>query len=162
MIVGGRDAPLRADLLKRHDAPVIVLGIGNFPKRDDTGCDDAFTLPARLQAAGVRWCFASGEETAHERSLPYHAGRAVAYGLDHDAALRAVTLSAAEILGVDDRLGSLEPGKAATLIIADADPLEVTTHVTAAYINGRAIDLTSKQSKLADKYREKYKQLQAK
>ncbi len=162
VIVGGQDAVLAADLLKRHDVPVIVLGTHNFPKRADSDYDAAFTLPARLEASGVRWCLASTDDTAHERNLPYNAAIAVAYGLGRDAALRSVTLSAAQVLGVSDRLGSLEAGKSATLIITDGDPLEVTTGVERAYIDGRDIDLSNKQTKLAEKYREKYRQIGAK
>ena len=94
-----------AELLKRHNVSVIVGGTYKFPKRDDSPYDDAFTLPARLEAAGVKWCLASGEETAHERNLAPSAGMAVAYGLDHEAGLRAITLSAAEILGIADMSG---------------------------------------------------------
>lgn len=158
VIVGGAEAPLAAELLKKHDVPVIVMGTHNLPRRDDSAYDEAFTLPARLEAAGVTWCLASGEETPHDRSLPHNAGRAAAYGLSKEAALRSITLSAAEVLGVADRLGSLETGKAATLIITDGDPLEVTTRVTGAFIDGRKIDLSSKQSVLAEKYRAKYRQ----
>ncbi len=158
VIVGGRDAPLCADLLKRHHVPVIVEGVHNFPKRADSDYDATFTLPATLESLGVTWCLASGEETAHERSLPHHAGLAMGHGLSEEAAIRCVTLSAAQILGVGDVLGSLEPGKAATLIITDGNPLEITTHVTQAFINGRDVDLSTKQSKLAEKYREKYRQ----
>jgi imidazolonepropionase-like amidohydrolase len=84
---------------------------------------------------------------------------AVAYGLDHDAALRSITLSAAELLGVGDRLGSIEKGKDATLIVTTGDPLEMATQVELAYIDGRRIDLSNKQTDLAKKYREKYRQL---
>lgn len=158
VIVGGRDAPLCAELLKKHDVPVIVTGTIVMPKRDDTPVDDPFTLPGRLHAAGVRFTISSGEETPHERNLPYAAALAVAYGLDRDVALRSLTLGAAEILGVGEVLGSIEPGKEATLIIADGHPLEVATTVTGAYIQGKAIDLSNKQTVLAEKYREKYKQ----
>ena len=158
VIVGGRDAPLCAELLKKHDVPVIVLGTHQMPRRDDTAYDEPFTLPARLAAAGVRFCMASGEETPHERNLPYNAGRAVAYGLDHDAALKSITLWSAQILGVADTLGSIESGKEATLIITDGDPLEVSTNTKMAFIQGKAINLSSKQSVLAEKYREKYAQ----
>lgn len=158
VIVGGTEAPMCADLLKTHNVPVIVMGTHNFPRRDDGDFDEAFTLPARLEAAGVRWCLASGEETAHERNLPYNAGRAVAYGLSRDAALRSITLSSAEILGIADQYGSLDAGKSATLIFTDGDPLEVTSHVSAAFIDGRTIDLSNKQTILAEKYRQKYKQ----
>ena len=159
VIVGGRDALACADLLRAHDVPVIVNGVYRLPKRDDSPYDEPFRLPADLEQAGVRWCLASGEETAHERNLPYGAALAVAHGLDADAAVRAITLSAARILGVDDRVGSLEVGKEATLIVTDGNPLEVTTRIERAYVQGRAIDLSNKQTKLAEKYREKYRQL---
>ncbi len=158
VIVGGNDAPQCADLLKRHRVGVIVLGTIRFPKRDDAPYDDAFTLPARLEAAGLQWCLSSGEEAAHERNLPYSAALAAAYGLDNAAALRSITLSPAQILGVDDRYGSLEVGKSATLILTTGDPLEIMTHTKAAYIDGRIIDLRNKQTELERKYREKYRQ----
>jgi imidazolonepropionase-like amidohydrolase len=83
---------------------------------------------------------------------------AVAYGLPRDVAIRSITLDAAAIAGVDDEVGSLEPGKAATLIITNGDPLEVVTKIDAAFIDGRRIDLSNKQTKLAEKYRERYRQ----
>lgn len=159
VIVGGRDAPLCADLLRRHDVPVIVTGTFRFPKRDDSPYDAAFTLPAELEAAGITWALAGGDDTAHERNLPYAAALACAYGLSEEAAMRALTLSAAEILGISARYGSLEEGKSATLIITDSTPLEVTTSIHAAFIDGRRIDLRSKQTELEEKYREKYHQL---
>jgi hypothetical protein len=158
VIVGGREAPQCAALLKKHDIPVIVIGTHNMPRRDDSPFDEPFTLPKQLEEAGVRWCLASGEETPHERNLPYNAGRAVAYGLDHDAAIRALTLSAAQILGVDDALGSIQAGKSATLLVTDGSPLELTTRIDAAFVHGKRIDLTSKHTELNKKYREKYRQ----
>ncbi len=158
IIVGGREAPLCAELLKKHDIPVIVNVVMSLPGRDDSPYDANYAIPAKLKQAGVRFCIASGEETAHERNLPYAAAMAAAHGLDLDTALRSVTLSAAEILGVEKTLGSLDNGKEATLIITDGNPLEVTTTVVGAYIQGKKIDLTNKQSVLAEKYRDKYKQ----
>ena len=159
IIVGGRDAHLCTQLLKKHDVAVIIDSIHRFPKRADSDFDETYRLPARLQAAGVRWCMASGEREPNRRNLPYAAARAAAYGLDRDAALRSITLGAAEVLGVDKDLGSLETGKAATLIITDGDPLELTTKVLRAFVDGREIDLSNKQTKLAAKYRAKYRQL---
>jgi len=161
VLVGGRDAAVCADLLKRHNIPVIINGTHATPKRADSPYDDAFTLPARLHAAGVKFCIASADRTAHERNLPYNAATAVAYGLPKDEALRSVTLSAAEILGVNTGiggLGSLEATKAGTVIITDGDPLETATKIERAFIDGREIDLSNKQTKLAEKYREKYRQ----
>ncbi len=162
VIVGGRDADLCTDLLRRHDVSVIVTGTHKLPRSRDAAYDDPFTAPIRLEQAGVTWCLASGGGpfgTAHERNLPYNAATAVAYGLDHDAAIRSITLAPARIFGVDDQVGSLEKGKAATLIVTTGDPLEITTHVRHAFVDGREIDLSNKQTELAEKYREKYKQL---
>ncbi len=159
VIVGGRDAPLVSDLLKAHDVPVIISSVYTFPGRADKPHDDAFTLPARLEQAGIRWCLASGGGASNERNLPDQIAKAVAFGLDHEAAIRAMTLSAAEILGIDDHYGSLKAGKSATMIVADGDILEITTNVVAAYIDGRELDLRTKHTLLRDKYLEKYRQL---
>ena len=159
VILGGHDAALCADLLKAHDVAVLIANLHRFPKRTDSDFDEAYALPAKLEKAGVRWCLASGERTANVRNLPYAAARAAAYGLPKDAALRGVTLYAARVLGVADTLGSLEPGKSATLIVTDGDPLEVTTRVEMAFIDGRRIDLSNKQTALYEKYKEKYRQL---
>jgi imidazolonepropionase-like amidohydrolase len=157
VIVGGQDAWLLADRLKEQDAAVIVDSIHRFPKRSDSDFDETYKLPARLEAAGVRWCLASGEGASNERNLPYAAGRAVAYGLARDAALRAITLYPARILGVADRLGSIAAGKRATLLVTDGDPLEIPTRVVAAYVDGREIDLSNKQLRLYEKYKAKYR-----
>ncbi len=162
VVVGGRDSHLCTDLLKRHDVGVIVSGTLRLPKRIDSDYDEPYRVPAMLEAAGVRWCLASAggaHETPHERNLPYHAAMAAAFGLGPDAALRAITLAPAKMLGVGHRLGSIEVGKDATLIITNGDPLEITTNVERAFITGREIDLSNKQRLLDKKYREKYRQL---
>lgn len=159
IIVGGRDAHLCLDLLKSTDTPVIIGGLFGFPKRADAPYDDPFTLPAKLEAAGVQWSLTMSARFGHERNLPDAAGMAVAHGLDHAASLRGITLSAAEILGVDDHIGSIEAGKHATLIVTDADILETTSLVEHAFIQGKKIDLENKQTELRDLYREKYRQL---
>lgn len=156
VIVGGRDAWMCAELLRRHEVPVIAQGTVTLPRRADSDYDEPYRLPARLEAAGLRWCLQSGEEAAHERNLPYSAAMAVAHGLAHDVAIRSITLDAARILGIDDRYGSLEVGKSATLIVTDGDPLEVPTRVERAWIDGREVDLSNKQTALAVRYREKY------
>ncbi|MCC6425534.1 MAG: amidohydrolase family protein [Phycisphaerales bacterium] len=161
VIVGGRDAVECAELLKRHDVAVIVEGTFAFPRRDDAPYDDAYSLPARLHAAGVKFCMSCGDRTANERNLPYAAGMAVAHGLPVEAAHRAIMLWPAQILGVGDTLGSLEVGKSASIIVTDGDPLEITTNVRMAFIDGRKVDLRNKQTELAAKYREKYLQQKA-
>jgi len=159
VIVGGTDATLSAELLKQHDVPVIITGTHKFPKRADQPHDEAFTLPIELTELGIRWCMASADDTAHERNLPYNVSKAVAFGLDHDAGMRGLTIDTARILEVDDLVGSLENGKQATLIVTTGSPLEVITNPVMAFVQGRQISLESKQSELAEKYREKYRQL---
>ncbi|MGA1522600.1 MAG: amidohydrolase family protein [Planctomycetota bacterium] len=159
VIVGGHDADLCTDFLRAHDVPVVVLGTHRLPGRRDDPHDRPFRLPAVLHEAGVRFCISGEFGYENERNLPYHAAKAVAYGLPLEAAERAVTQSAAEILGVGDELGTLTPGKRATLILTDGHPLEVMTHIRAAWVSGRRIDLTNKQTRLARKYEEKYRQL---
>ena len=159
VIVGGTDATLSAALLKQHDVPVIITGTHKFPKRADQPHDEAFTLPIELTELGIRWCMASADDTAHERNLPYNVSKAVAFGLDHDAGMRGLTIDTARILEIDDLVGSLENGKQATLIVTTGSPLEVITNPVMAFVQGRQISLESKQSELAEKYREKYRQL---
>ncbi|MFI4881156.1 MAG: amidohydrolase family protein [Phycisphaerales bacterium JB064] len=161
VIQGGRDAPLLAELLKKHDVAVIVEGVHGFPRRNDSAYDEAFTLPARLQAAGVRWCLAPASIDENVRNLPYEAAMAVAYGrdlgFDEADAMVSITRSPAQILGIADGYGTLEAGKSATLLIADGTPLEMTTAIETAYIDGAEVDLSNKQTVLRDRYREKYR-----
>lgn len=160
VIVGGRDAEQCATLLRERRVPVIVNGVHRLPRRDDSAYDEAFTLPARLAAREVSFCIATGSEFSNDRNLPYHAATAAAFGLDRQRALRAITQDAADILGVGDRLGSLTAGKQATLFVSDGDPFELTTRIELAFVQGRQVDLRNKQTELAKKYRERYRQLQ--
>jgi imidazolonepropionase-like amidohydrolase len=163
VIFGGYDAPLCAELLKKHDVPVIISAVYRLPRRQDDPFDAAYSLPSRLKEAGVRFCISGSDSsrTSNVRNLPYHAATAVAYGLPEDDALRAITLSPAEILGVSDQVGSLEAGKDATLIVTTGDPLDTFTAVSAAWIQGRAVDLSTRHTLLNEKYQEKYRQLKA-
>jgi imidazolonepropionase-like amidohydrolase len=158
VIVGGIDAPQAAVQLKELNIPVIVTSVLALPRREDAGYDENYTLPKRLIDQGVLVAISSGEETAHERNLPYAAAMACAHGLSPDQAMQAITLNAAKVLGIDDQFGSLAPGKSATFIITTGSPLETATSVTKAYINGKEISLKSKHTELAEKYREKYRQ----
>jgi imidazolonepropionase-like amidohydrolase len=159
VVFGGRDADKVASLLIEHDVPVVVEGTHSLPGRRDAFYDERYTLPARLHEAGLTVCIANGGGSSSERNLPYQAATAVAYGLPHDVGIRAITLTAAEVLGVADQYGSIQSGKSATLIVTDGDPLEITTQVHEAFIDGRRVDLSNKQRELRDKYREKYRQL---
>ncbi len=160
VLVGGHDAWRMASQLKETDTPVIIALSTALPLRRDDGYDAAFGNAAKLHEAGVRFCIATAgrdSEAAHERNLPYEASMASAFGLPKEEALKAVTLYPAQLLGVSDQLGTLETGKAATLIVTNGDPLDLPTQVEAAYIDGRKIDLTNRQTRLRDKYREKYR-----
>ncbi len=159
VIVGGRDAHLCTELLKAADTAVVIDGTYRFPKRADSPHDEAYALPARLHAAGVRFCITGSDRDGNVRNLPHEAGMAARYGLEPAAAVRAITLGAAEILGVAEDYGSLEQGKSATLIVTTGDVLEITTNLEHAFIEGRSIDLRSKQTDLRDKFVEKYRQL---
>lgn len=159
-IVGGSDAWRLAPQLKESDTPVVLALATRLPSRRDDSYDSVFSNAARLHEAGVRFCIATGgrsSEAPHERNLPYEAAMASAFGLPRDEALKAVTLYPAQLLGVADQLGSLEVGKAATLMITTGDPLDLPTAIEAAFIDGRQIDLTNRQTRLRDKYREKYR-----
>lgn len=163
IIAGGYDAPKCAALLKKHDIPVIVGGTYRLPRRRADGYDVAYALPAELQSAGIRYCISSSGRfgASNVRNLPYHAAAAVGFGLPDDEALKAITLYPAQILGVADRVGSLEVGKDATLFIADGDPLDTPTQVEVAWIQGRKVELNDRHKRLFRKYEEKYKQSQA-
>ena len=159
IIVGGRESYLCTDLLASTNTPVIIGGTYQFPKRTDSPYDASYTLPQTLENAGVQWSLTMSSRFGHERNLPDAAAIAVAHGLSPQAALHGITLGAAQILGVDHLIGSIEKGKHATLIVTDGNILETTTVVQAAYIQGRSIDLGNKQTELRDTYREKYRQL---
>ena len=163
IIVGARDAHLCTDLLVSTNTPVIIGGTFNFPKRADEPYDQPYTLPAKLEQAGVLWSLSMSGRHAHERNLPDAIAISIAhasdYGFTDEAALRGITLNAAKILNLDNNLGSIESGKHATLFVADGNILETTSIVTQAWIQGRSIDLSNKQTKLRDKYQEKYRQL---
>ena len=151
VIHGGREANQVADVLKKMDVAVILDSIVELPVREDDPYDARFTLPRELASAGVRFALTS-PDSSEVRNLPYEAGFAQAYGLSHDQALRAVTLGPAEILGVADRLGSIEVGKSADLVVTDGDLLEIRTQVKNLFISGREVSLETKQTRLYQKY----------
>lgn len=159
VLVGGRDSWRVTDQLKAKDIPVIVTDIHNAPSRRWENYDAVFELPAKLHKAGIRFCITGENNASNSRNTPHHAATASAYGLPKDIALKAVTLSAAQILGIADNVGSLEIGKDATMIITDGDPLELETTVEQVYIQGKKIDMNDKHKQLYKKYQEKYRQL---
>ena len=141
VIRGGGDAIHVADRLVANDIPVILTSTMAAPGRDYEGYDGAYTMPARLYEAGVRFAISGGSGALYTNRLPWEAGVAVAFGLPEEEALKAVTINAAEFMGISDRVGSLEPGKQATLLITTGTPLDMTSDIEQSYIQGREIDM---------------------
>ena len=158
VIRGGRDAIHVADRLSANDIPVILTSTMAAPGRDYEGYDGAYTMPARLHEAGVRFAISGGSGALYTNRLPWEAGVAVAFGLPEEEALKAVTINAAEFMGIDDRVGSLEPGKQATLLITTGTPLDMTSQIEQAYIQGRELDMMDIQKFFFEKYMEKVRQ----
>ena len=162
VIVGGADAWRIPEVLVEKNIPVILLGVQNTPRRRFEPIHTPYKVPAMLQKAGVHFCISLDPGypmDGHVRTLPDEAMRAASWGLTKDQALRAITLSAAEILGVDEKIGSLDLGKDATFFISDNEPLIQSNHPIKAYIQGREIDLSDRQKNLWEKYKEKYRRL---
>lgn len=157
---GGYDAPRCADLLKQHNIPVVLAGTYRLPLRRSDDYDAPYTVPDRLRQAGVKYCIASakGHGASNARNLPYQAANAVAFGLPADEALRAITQYPAEILGVGAEVGTLAVGKHATLFVATGDPLETSTQIVDAFIQGRQVSLNDRHKTLWRKYQKKYEQ----
>jgi imidazolonepropionase-like amidohydrolase len=138
------------DYVASLKVPVIVGPIYEAPK-DDERYDTVYSLPAQLYKRGVKIVLAS--YSAHSvRNLPDQAGYATAFGLPYDEALKAITINPAEVWGVADRLGSLDAGKTANVVVANGDPLDVKTDVKRVFIQGREVPMTSRQVWLRDQY----------
>ena len=162
VIVGGGDAWRISEILVEKNIPVILLGVQNTPRRRFEPVHTPYKVPAMLQKSGVHFCISLDPGypmDGHVRTLPDEAMRAASWGLTKDQALRAITLSAAEILGVDEQIGSLDLGKDATFFISENEPLTQYNHPIKAYIQGREVDLSDRQKDLWEKYKEKYRRL---
>ena len=152
VITGGREAWKIAGFLAENEVGVILSGTQAMPAGTDAPYDEAYANPGKLHAAGVKIAFATFNSSA-SRTLPYEAAQAVPYGLPHEAALAAVTRNAADMLGFGDRIGTIEEGKLANLMITDGDPLEIRTQVTDLFILGRGVSLDNRHRSLYEKYR---------
>lgn len=155
VIRGGRDAGYVADHLARRGIPVVLTSVLNSPNRDWAPYDREYSAPSRLHDAGVRFAISAGSSAAYAGRLPYEAGTAVAFGLPEDEAVKAVTLYPAQFLGIDHRVGSLETGKDATLLITTGNPLDYPTIIEQAYVQGRKIDMNDSHRNFFEKYQEK-------
>ncbi len=160
ILAGGRDAWKAADLLATNNIPVIYSATFTLPARDFEAYDVQFRAPERLRQAGVKviFCFgATSFDAPLTRNLPYSAAQAVAFGLPEAEALKGLTLYPAQIVGVADRLGSIEAGKEATLFSADGDILDIRVHVKHLWIAGKESSLETRHTRLYEKYKNRPK-----
>lgn len=153
IILGGNDAWKVASLLKSKNVPVILTGVFSLPLREDDSYDTLYENPAKLQQAGVLFAISTGDSGPEVRNLPQYAGMAAAYGLSKSDALKAVTLNPARIMNAADRLGSIETGKMANLVVTDGDLLEIRTHIRYLFIDGRPVVLSSRHTELNDAFK---------
>ena len=153
IILGGNDAWKVASLLKEKNVPVILTGVFSLPSREDDHYDALYENPAKLQQAGVRFCISTGDAGAEVRNLAQYAGMAAAYGLSKADAVKSVTLYPAQVLNVADRLGSIDPGKIANLVVTDGDLLEIRTRIRYLFIDGRPVVLSSRHTELNDAFK---------
>ncbi len=163
VISGGAEAWKVAEALKTAKVPVLVGGTLRLPTSSTDPYDAAYANPARLHEAGVTFAIKSGgsDVGTASRNLPYDAGMAVAYGLPEAAALKAVTLAPAEILGVADQLGSLEVGKRANLVITAGHVLQPTTEVKGLFLAGKPLSPESRHTRLYAKFRGRLAEVKA-
>src|SRR3990172_3909794 len=160
ILIGGNDAWMLTDLLKANNIPVILRRVHGLPDREDDDYDTFLKLPKTLSDAGVKFCLSNTGFFGHwdVRNLPFLAGTSVAYGMERANALRSVTLWPAEIIGISDRMGSLEVGKDATVIVSSGDIMDALTNdIVYEFIQGKKVDLDDKHKRLYRKYMEKYK-----
>jgi imidazolonepropionase-like amidohydrolase len=155
---GGQEAWRVADQIADAELPVLLSPLTRSPTDPYDSYDSVYASPLRLHEAGVTFGFQSNSGSG-SRELPYQAGMAVAFGLPPDVALRSVTLSTAEILAVDDQVGSLEVGKRADIIVTDGDPLQAVSNVRYMFINGKPVDLNdNRHTRLYRQYQQRLSQ----
>ena len=151
VLVGGRDSWKCTEILKQHHISVILRQTQALPSDEDSDYDEAFRTPLKLKKAGIKFAIANsvGSDSWNVRTLPFQAGYAVAFGLTKEDALKSITLSAAEILGVDKHIGSIDVGKQANIVVSEGDILDqLTQKITHVFIHGKEVDLVNRQEKL--------------
>lgn len=156
-LVGAEDAYLQTDLLKRNNIPVILYKPHQLPMNEDDAIDLPYQMPKLLHDAGIIYGY-DIDVFWNERNLPFMAGTAAAYGITKEEALKALTSYPAQILGIDKRVGTIEDGKDATLIISEGDVLDMrSSKIIYAFIEGREINLSDLHKELYEKFQAKYK-----
>lgn len=140
-----------ADSIAASGYPVIVGPIMSLPSRDYESYDTPYRNAALMAEAGVQLCIRT-LETENVRNLPFNAGFAAAYGLGTEAALRAITLDAAKVLGIDATHGSIEVGKYGNLFVADGDPFEMKTTISELFIRGMKVPIENRHTLLYQEF----------
>lgn len=157
VLVGGRDAYYVKDLLLDNDIPVVLDNIHRRPSREEEPIDWPYQLPGLLTEAGIKVSLRHSGMLSRGRNLPFYAGTAAAYGMDKEEALKMITSNAADALGVSDRLGTLEQGKDATLLLVEGDILDMrSSKIQKAFIQGRDVIIEGKQQVLYERFKAKY------
>jgi len=159
-VVGGTGALWVADFLKESKIPVILPSTHNLPNRTDDDVDMPYKLPHLLTQAGVIVALMDDGALHGGRNLGFYAGTAAAYGMSKEDALKTITSNTAKALGIDNRVGTLEVGKDATLFVANGDALDYRGNVlTHAFISGKLMTLPGNQQELYERYSRKYGQM---
>lgn len=156
IITGGTDAWKLAGDLKARNVPVIVGPVMNRPANEHDPFDAPYANPGRLFEAGVLFCIRS-YDSSNSRNTPFEAAQAVAYGLPQEEGLKSVTLHAARVLGIEDRVGSITAGKLANVIVTDGNPLLHVTQIKATFIDGRPYAPETRQTRFYEKYKQRLK-----
>jgi len=144
-----------AEKIREAGMPVIIDDLYTGPSEPEDGYDAPFRNVVELAEAGVMICFSSGVDPSISKDLPYHAARAVAFGLDWNEAIKALTINPAKIFGIDDRVGSIKVGKDADLFITTGDPLDLRSEVKHLFIDGKDIDLSNWWENLYQTWKER-------
>jgi imidazolonepropionase-like amidohydrolase len=155
IIMGGQEAPAVAAFLKQHNVPVIVTAVLKLPSREDDPFDVNYSIPAKLAAAGVQFAISTGDKGSEIRTMPYQAGMAAANGLSKTDALKSVTLWPAQIFGVADKMGSIDVGKMANVVVTTGDILEAKTDTKYLFIDGRPVPLDTKHTQLNAQFKDR-------
>lgn len=158
ILSGGRDAWQVADELAKRKIPVIYTSVFTLPDRTEEAYDVYFRAPSVLAKAGVLLAIMQGGsrmsgEAWAARNLPFSAAQAAAFGLPEAEAIQSITLNPAKILGLDQQLGSIEPGKQATFIAVEGSILDIRANVRRMWISGKEVSLETRQTQLFEKYR---------
>lgn len=158
VIVGGEEANRVVDFLKENKVPVILSRLHRLPNRADEDVDLPYRMPGILQKAGVLVALSYDDEWWRTRNLPFLAGTAAGFGVtDREEALKMITSNTAQIMGIDKVVGTIEPGKNATLFVSKGDALDMRTNVVEqVFMQGRKVNLDDRHKRLYNTYLDKY------